>query len=128
MRLRFANPRGVCLVDLIVFGMQASFFDHLRGEWLKRAEPDVQRHVGDAGAGLAAALKHRGRDVETRRGRRRRSGSFREDGIITVAIRGGAGVADVRRPRHMTDSLKHVLDIALALKSEACARRTRRSQ
>src|SRR6476659_2901703 len=96
--------------------MQVRVLDDFRMQWLKRAEPNMQRDVSNVRSGSAAAFDDGWRKVQARSGGGDRTCGGGEHGLIAVAIVGSVVTSDIGRQRNVTDAVEHVVHIALPFK------------
>ncbi len=84
--------RRIFRSDLKSLGMKL-----LAANRLKCSEADVQRHVGDVGAGAAAGIQNLGGKVQSGGRRSDRASLAREHGLVALAILSRIGSLDIRR-------------------------------
>ena len=81
----------------------------------ERAEPDVQRHIADADALGSDPLQKLRREVQTRRGSRRRAVDLGVDSLVALLVL--QLLLDVGRQRHLAEPLEHLKENSLVVEA-----------
>jgi hypothetical protein len=102
---RFGSDRG----HFVLFGLHAMVVDVIDAHRLKRAIPDVQCDRRTFHTGACERGEQLRCEVQARRRSGDRPAPLRINRLITVAVLGAIGTLDVRRQRHMPDTVHGVL-------------------
>ena len=98
-----------------VFAVHIVLLDLVLLDRSERAEPDVQRHIADADALGSDPLQKLRREVQSRRGSRRRAVDLGVDSLVALLVL--QLLLDVRRQRHFAEPLEHLKEDAIVIEA-----------
>ena len=108
---RGADLRGFLGCDVVALGVEVRVFDALGVQRLEGAQADVQRDVGDVGAG-AALVEDLRREVQAGGGGGDGAALAGEDGLVALAVGGAVAALDVGRQRDVAGDVQFLPEVA----------------